>query len=182
MKKIFLTVVTLASLLGLMVSPMTVMAADTGTIECSVSGKLVSVTITTDGTVNYGALSTGTTKNTILYDASTNPNGMTPADSQAALNDGTVAEDFKITSSVADGVTDWILSEDTGENTFTHKASIDNGQSWIAMPLPGTYVTFATNVAPNTSQTFNLQLGMPTSTTDYGTHTITITILATEHL
>jgi C1A family cysteine protease len=127
---------------------------------------VVSVAVTS-GTVTYGTVALGTTKNTI-----------TLGQTQTAKNDGTVAENFKIMSSDAtrSGGTTWMLASAQGNNQFTHAFSTNGGSSWTAMTT--SYQTLKTGVAPNGTQTFDLQIGMPTATDDYQEHTVIVTILA----
>ncbi|MCK4388142.1 MAG: hypothetical protein KAW00_05155 [Dehalococcoidia bacterium] len=131
---------------------------------------IISITVT-DGTVAYGTVAVGATEDTTASGVN---------DTQTATNNGNVAEKFQIKSSNAIGATDWTLGSSQGDNTFTHKASIDGGNNWsIAMEVAGTYYELVASVPVDGSQTFDLQIGMPTSITDYGEHTITVTVLAT---
>lgn len=155
-------------------------------VPSRVEHNTISLSITTDGQVAYGVLNTSATKNTALYNAGTNTNGMTPADTQTVQNTSTASEvvDFKIKSSNAihAGGTDWMLGATAAPNAFTHTASIDGfTTSIIAMTVADTYVTLKTGVAAGVSQTFDLKIGMPTSVSDYGVHTITVTVLAVAH-
>ncbi len=148
---------------------MPVAAAETGVVNCTVSGQLVSVTVS-DGIVNYGVLALGASKDTLASNLN---------DKQTATNTGTVTETFNISSSNADGATqDWTLADFSGENQFAHQYSVDNGGEWI--PLTAGYQQLADSKTAESSTTFDLRLIMPTSTTDYGTHTITITVQAVQ--
>ena len=138
-------------------------------LRARVSEGLVSVTVT-PSTIAYGTVALGTTKDTI-----------TLGQLLTVTNNGTVAENFKIKSSNAtrSGGTTWTLAATVGNNIFTHKYSKTRPTpTWLGMDVADTYYDLATNVAPNGTQTFDLQIGMPTSTTDYWEHTIIITILA----
>jgi len=166
MKSKILALVGVVALVSLLLPTVVFSAEDT--VTCTVSAFLVSVTVT-DGSVAYGALEVGTSNNTIAL-------GQT----QTVTNTGTVDEDFSISSSNAIGASqNWTLGASAGANVFTHSASIDSGSTWpITMTVAGAYYTLKNGVTNGGNQTFDLQIGMPTSTTDYLEHTITVTVLA----
>jgi len=165
MKRRILALVVALALVALVV-PAAVFAADTGTVTCTVTATLVSVTVT-DGNIAYGALALGANITTIAL-----------TDTQTATNSGTVAENFTIKSSNATriGGTNWTLAGTIGSNQYKHEFSINSGSSWTAMTT--SYQTLKTNVAASGNQTFDLQITMPSSTTDYLEHTITVTVMA----
>ena len=168
-RKIVGVALVLALALGALI-PAAVFAVETGEVSCTVSGKLISATITSDGTVAYGILGVSATQDTV-----------TLTDTQTAKNNGTVAEDLKIKSSSAIGGTQWTLGSSQGANIFTHKASID-GSTWnIPMTEADVYVALKGNVLVDGTQTFDLQIGMPSTITDYSAKTITVTVGASEY-
>jgi C1A family cysteine protease len=136
-------------------------------LRARVSEGVVSVVVT-PASIAYGTVALGTSKNTTLGQHLT------------VTNNGTVAENFKIKSSNAtrDGGTTWALGATPGNNTFTHAFSTNGGGSWPLMGVADNYYPLASNISPNGTQTFDLQIGMPASTNDYAQHTIIITILA----
>ncbi len=133
------------------------------------TAKVISVTITTDGTISYGILNFGGQKSTIDV-----------SDTQTAKNDGNIAEDFTITTSNAAGGTGWTLGSSSGINVFVHEFSTTGGSSWIKFTTADSYQSFVTNVAANTTQNFDLRVTTPSSS-DAVSKTITVTILATQH-
>lgn len=168
MKKRILAVVAVLALVGALV-PAIVFAAE-ATVTCTVSAVLVSVTVT-DGSVAYGTLALGANTTTLAL-----------ADTQTATNNGTVAEDFNIESSNATrgGGTNWTLVTTTpGSNEFKHEFSTNSGSSWAAMTT--SYQTLKSNVLSSSNQTFDLRITMPSSTSDYLQHTITVTVQAVQH-
>jgi C1A family cysteine protease len=136
-------------------------------LRARVSEGVVSLVVA-PSTIAYGTVALGTSKNTTLGQQLT------------VTNNGTVAENFKIKSSNATrvGGTTWALGATPGSNTFTHAFSTNGGGSWSLMGVADNYYPLASNISPNGTQTFDLQIGMPTSTNDYAQHTIIITILA----
>jgi hypothetical protein len=121
----------------------------------------------TPASIAYGTVALGTSKNT------------TPGQQLTVTNNGGVTADFRIKSSNAtrDGGTTWTLVTDAPDlNEFKHEFSINSGSNWTA--LTASYQSLATGIAPNATQAFDLQITMPSSTTDYLEHTIIITILA----
>jgi len=136
-------------------------------LRARVSEGVVSVVVT-PASIAYGTVVLGASKNT------------TPGQQLTITNNGTVNENFKIKSSNAtrEGGTTWALGATAGNNTFTHAFSTNGGSNWTPMSTPDAYYDLATGIAPGANQTFDLQITMPDSTTDYLEHTIIITILA----
>ena len=135
-------------------------------LRVRVSEAGVSVAVT-PASIAYGTVALGTSKNT------------TPGQQLTVTNNGGVTADFRIKSSNAtrDGGTTWTLVTDAPDlNEFKHEFSINSGSNWTA--LTASYQSLATGIAPNATQAFDLQITMPSSTTDYLEHTIIITILA----
>jgi len=187
MKKRILALVAVLAVVGLLL-PATVFAAVEDTVECTVTATLVAVTVE-DGSVAYGTLALGTTKNTALYDDPDNLNGMATAQTQTITNTGTVAEDFSIRTEDALGTIHWMLHATTpSTDQFTHAYNVADAAytgsgtitftKWAASNV-GENV--ATDVAVDGVKYLELEISMPTSVTDAGTHTITVTVLATQH-
>ncbi len=132
---------------------------------------VISVSITTSGTVSYGNLQFNTVKSTIDLGST-----------QTAKNDGNVAEDFTIKTSNATGGTGWTLGSSAGTNIFVHEFSSNSGSTWTKFAAADTYsaTNLATNLAANGTQNFDLRITTPTSS-DAVSKSITITILATQH-
>jgi len=170
MKRRILALVVALALVALVV-PAAVFAAE-DTVTCTVSATLVAVEITTDGTVTYGTLDLSATKNTLSGELN---------DTQTAKNTGTVDEIFKIKSTDAtSGGTNWVLAATIDADQFKHEFSIDSTFPGTAMTPKDTYFTLAASIAPNGEQSFDLQITMPSSATDYQQHDITVTVLAEE--
>lgn len=171
--------------------PAAAFAATEGTVGCTVSGKLIALTVT-DGSIAFGTLDLGTTKNSALYDASNNADGLTPAQTQTITNTGTVAEDFNMKTSNAIGSTNWTLHATTpGSELFTY-AYLVSDTAYDGSVAIGAFTKWATadsyvadaggdDVAASGVKYLELEIGMPTSTADYGEHTITVTVQAVEH-
>jgi hypothetical protein len=167
MKGKILSIALALALIATMIIPMAALADTSGTVTCTVSAELVSVVIT-NGTVNYGVVALSGNNDTIGQ-----------AGHPTAQNNGSVAEDFTISSSIADGASqDWTLGSTAGNNQFVHNYKVGAG-NWTEITSGG--VSLASNVSPTLSTVFDLQILMPTATTDYGPHTITVTILATKN-
>jgi hypothetical protein len=172
MRKRIVAIIAVVALMGLLL-PASVFAADTGAVTCTVSAVMVSVSVS-PGSVAYGTLNVGTTENTLVGELN---------DTQTATNDGSGTENFNIKSSDASGTTAWTLVDTgaPGANEFKHEFSTDSGTNWTAMPADHTYTSLATGITATTgTQTFDLQITMPASTTDYGAHTITVTVQAVQ--
>ena len=171
--------------------PAAAFAADEGTVECTVSGKLIALTVT-DGSIAFGTVDLSTSKNSAVYNDPNNTNGVTPAQTQTITNTGSVAEDFNMKTSNAIGGTDWTLHAATpAGDVFTYGYLVSDtaydGTSGIGAftkwTATGSYVAEAggDNVAASGVKYLELEIGMPTSTTDGDEKTITVTVQATEH-
>lgn len=132
---------------------------------------VISVTITTDGIVDYGGVAIGTNKSTIDL-----------SDTQTVKNDGNVAEDLTIKTSNATGGTGWTLGASAGTNIFVHEFYTAAIGSWTKFSAADTYsaTPLVTDLAVDGTQNFDLRLTAPTSS-DPTQKSITVTILATKH-
>jgi hypothetical protein len=165
MKKLLIIIGVLVLMTALV--PTAVLAAtDAKDVTCTVTAKLVSITVL-DGSVAYGVLEVGSTKSTLAGEL---------ADTQTVTNTGNVAVDLDIKSSNASGGTGWTLAESSGPNAFVHQFSINSGDNWTN--LTTSYQTLATGIAYAGTQTFDLQITMPTES-DNAEKTITVSVLAT---
>jgi hypothetical protein len=183
MKKRILALVAVLALVGALV-PATIFADATGTVTCTVSAALVSLTVS-PGTVAYGPLALNTTQNTAQYNAINNPSGMATPQTQTITNTGNVAVNCWVKTSNAIGGTNWTLGNTAGADIFTHAwhmvealytgAGNITFYKWAAVD---TYVGAGSTIGPMLDNHLELQIGMPTSVTDAGTHTITITVMA----
>jgi hypothetical protein len=168
MKRILSISLVLALALMVLV-PMTAVWGAEDSVTCTVTGENVSVSVT-DGEVTYGTLGVDAVKNTLS-------GGLD--DLQTATNDGNVTADFNIKCSNAidgDSGTDWTLDSTTGQDQFTHEFSTD--ATFPGTALTGTYQTLATGITASGTETFDLQITMPSSITDYSVKTITVTVQA----
>ncbi len=147
-----------------------ILASDS--VGATVTPKLVSITITTDGTVAYGTLD---------LDGETTTINLT--DTQTVENNGSVTADFTIMSSDAvGGATPWTLVTATGSaDEFIHKFATDGGNIWttFAAADPTTY-TFVDGIAASDTAALDLFIGIPSETTVYDAKSITVTLQASE--
>lgn len=143
-------------------------AAETGTITATVSAQNISIGVSS-GTVTYGVVGTGSSKST------TN----TGTDqTQVATNQGNVAETFNIKGQTAGG---WNLASVAGSEAYFHRwctTNCDSSPTWYSLSTG--YTTLATGVAASATQAFDLLVGTPSITTDYSTHSVDVTVQATQ--
>lgn len=138
--------------------------------QATTTAAVVSVTVTTDGSIAYGTLSSADNKSTIQL-----------SDTQTAQNDGNVAEDFNIKTSAATGGTGWTLGAAAGSNIFVHEFSTNSGGNWTKFTTADSYQTLITNIAASGTQNFDLRFTAPNPSSDVVQKTITITIQAVQH-
>jgi hypothetical protein len=181
MKKIIMALV-LATILTSTLLPATAFAASTGTVTATVTAGTISVTVS-DGTVSYGTLPLDTVKNTAQYDATNNTAGMsTPQTQTIDIPDGVTVDMSIKTSNAVGSSQDWTVGSSSGSETFTHAYNVADAAytggsaiaftTWAAADTDATVASGVTNV----TKYLELQLGMPTDTTDMGAHTITVTV------
>lgn len=128
-------------------------------------GDFVSVTVTSDGLVEYGAVANS--RSTLDL-----------SDTQTVQNDGTLTANLNIKTSNAVGGVPWVIGSTPGSDVFTHEFSTNSGGAWTLFTAADSYQTLATGLAPGNSQAFDLRLTVPSSTSDTVQKSLDITIQA----
>ncbi|KKR81513.1 MAG: Wsc4p [Candidatus Daviesbacteria bacterium GW2011_GWA1_41_61] len=141
-----------------------VKAASTASVTATVTVQNISVTVT-DGTVAYGTLATSVSADT------------NPADTQTATNNGNITENFNI---LGQNSANWTLGAAAGANTYVHKfcTATCTTPPTNYTALTTSYQTLATSVAASGTQTFDLEISTPTSSTNYTAQSVDITVQA----
>jgi len=125
-----------------------------------------SISITSDGTIQYGFIDLNTSSSTV------------GGDTQTATNNGSVNEKINVRSSNAIGGVSWLLASTVASDQYTHEFSTTTGASWTIMPDSSTYVTASPFVTPSGTTDFDFRLTVPTGTSDFVEKAITITVQA----
>lgn len=135
----------------------------------TIEAVVISVSITSDGFVEYGYVPLSGTKSTIEL-----------PDTQNATNSGNVTEKFNIkTSNATSSSSTWTLGSATGtQNVYIHEFATSSG--WVKFAAADSYQRLVEGVTQNSSQNFDLRIGIPSSVSDYEQKTIYITIQATQ--
>lgn len=167
--KSFFATIGILSLIGMMVIGLA-QAGDTATVSATVTVQNISVTVA-DGLVAYGTLAVSGTKDTTSSGVN---------NSQTATNNGNLTETFNIKGANSTGCV-WTLASSQGSEQYFHKfcnnGTCDSSPVWTA--LTGSYQTLATGKAVSGTQEFDLQIGVPSSTSCYTEATISVTVQAT---
>ncbi len=140
-------------------------AATTGTVAATVTVQNISVSVT-DGTVAYGTLGTGSSADT------------NPADTQTATNNGNITENLNIKGQNS---ANWTLGASAGADTYVHKfctASCTTPPTNYTA-LTTNYQTLAASVVTSGTQTFDLEISTPTTSTNYTQQSVDVTVQAT---
>ena len=135
-------------------------------VNLNVIPAVVSVSIS-DGIVNYGITAINSNKDTTASGID---------DSQTATNNGNATENFNIKGQNSDN---WTLAETAGEEIYTHKfctSNCDSSPVWTA--LTTSYQTLAIGVNVDGTQSFDLQIGTPTTTSNYTQQNVDVTVQA----
>jgi len=171
MTKQFIATILILGVIGMVVGA--VVRAATGTVSCTVTPKLISVTVT-DGEVHYGTVEVDSEKSS-----------KDVGENQTVTNNGSVNEKIEVKTSNASGGTAWTAAGTAGNNQFVHywSANPDAGSpTWTAWTAADVYATLVASLAKDGTQALGLKIHTPTVTTDYVEKSITVTVLATEAL
>lgn len=134
------------------------------------------ISIIANNTFDYGILPLGTNSTKSTIDLNKTP---------VIENTGNVDVDLDVKSSDAEGNgQNWelVASAAIATDKYCHQYSTNSGASWINFPSPaGAWASgIITNMAPSATANLDLQILMPTGSTDITEKSITVTILATE--
>lgn len=144
--------------------------------EVNFTTAIISITITSDGSISYGIVPVSTSKDTTS-------SGLN--DTQVASNNGSVAEDFNIKGQNSSG---WTLAGSAGSEQYVHAFCTtgsgspdpcDSSPTWTA--LTTSYQSLASNVAVSGNQRFDLKITMPTGTTATAQQSVDVTVQAVIH-
>lgn len=143
-------------------------AATTADVAATVTVQNVSVSVSS-GTVNYGTLATNTSAGT---------NG---SNTQTVTNAGNVAEDFNIRGQNS---ANWTLAGSAGTDTYVHRFCVATCGS-----APTNYTGLTTsyaalgagNIASSGTQTFDLHITTPTSSSVFTQQSVNVTVQAVAH-
>lgn len=143
-------------------------AGTTATVAATVTVQNISVSVT-DGSVAYGNLATNSSAGT---------NG---TDTQTATNNGNVAEDLTIKGQNS---ANWTL--DTANSTTDHYIHKFCTSSCASAPtnytaLTTSYQALASNVAANGTQTFDLYITTPQTSSVFTQQSVDVTVQAAIH-
>ena len=146
-----------------------VFAADTGQVAATVTAQNISLSVS-DGTISYGILAVSTTKATV---------NLAPVDTQTVTNDGNVTEQFNIKGTDS---ADWTLESAVGAaDEYVHKfcasscATPPTGYTALA---EASYTTLAASVAPAGTQSLDLEISTPSSSTVFTSQNVNVVVQA----
>lgn len=161
--KTTLAIITLA-VIGVVLSHQSAFAGTTATVTSTVTVQNVSVSVS-DGSISYGTLATNSSAGT---------NG---TDLQTATNNGNVTEDLNIKGQNS---ANWTLGATAGADQYTHKFCVT---SCATAPtnytaLTTSYQSLKTSLATSGTQTFDLYITTPTSSTNFTQQSVDIIVQA----
>lgn len=129
------------------------------------TGLAVAITLTTDGTIPFGIVALGATRDT-TNDVQT-----------VQVTTGPANLSVKSTT-FSDGINTWTLGAGNGANQVKWEFSKD-GAAWTTITPADTLFTLDNNVAQGDTRNLYLRLTMPSSTTSNNQHSAVATIVAT---
>ncbi|MCH8741915.1 S8 family serine peptidase [Patescibacteria group bacterium] len=130
---------------------------------------VVSISLTTDGLVEFGILPLGSTEDTT-------PSGINDVQT-ISIDTGPADLDIKSTVFSDNGNT-WSLGSTNGANQVKWEFSAD-ASAWNTFLTPNTLTDLANNVAQGVTQNLYLRITMPTDTASANQYSSTVTIVAT---
>lgn len=141
---------------------------DSSTCNTFTTVPAVSISVTSDGSVSYGTLAAGVTRDTTaggLNDPQT-----------VSVDSGPANLNIK-SGAFSDGSDTWTLGAANGANQAKWEFSKD-GSVWNTFSVVDSLYTFDTNVAQSATRSLYLRLTMPTSFANHNPHSSTVTIVA----
>ena len=143
-----------------------VMAADSDSVSATVTVQNISLSVE-DGTIAYGILVAGASKSTIDL-----------TDTQIVTNDGNVAEKFNIKGTDS---ANWTLEAAIGTDQYVHKfcaAACGTPPTNYTALAEASYTTLAASVAPLGTQSLDLEITAPSSSTVFTSQDVNVTVQA----
>jgi len=140
------------------------------TITCSVTARDIAISVTTDGTIDYGNVDLSSSTSTL-------PNAID--DVQTASNDGSTAK-ISVKTSNATPATGWTSVESfNGSNDeFIHSFTTTTSPTWQVITEAGEYETASSTVEAGGTLDFYFQIETDDAYTDYTAKSITLTVQA----
>lgn len=152
---------------GLSLNTFSVEAADSSTVNATVTLENISVSVA-DGTVEYGVMSFNSSKGTISSQLN---------DPQTATNNGNIQVDFNIRGQNSD---DWALASSAGADQYVHRfcdTSCDTPPTNFTA-LSTDYQTLEEEVDETDTHTFHLHLTTPTSSSSFDEQEVHVVVQA----
>jgi hypothetical protein len=163
-------VISLSVLLGLcafVATSLPVQAASTAAVDATVTVQNVSVSLT-DAVVTYGTIAVNTSKGTRSGDL---------GDTQTAQNDSNVTVQLNIRGA---NTAAWTLAGSAGADQYVHRFCIATCGTPVTnyTALTTSYQTLNASVASSATQTFDLYLTTPTSSSSFSQQSVDVTVQA----
>ena len=145
-----------------------VFAADTVQVSATVTAQNISLSVS-DGTISYGILAVSTTKATV---------NLAPVDTQTVTNDGNVTEQFNIKGTDS---ANWTLENAVGADQYVHKfcaSSCGTPPTNYTALSEASYTTLAASIAPLGTQSLDLEISTPSSSTVFTSQNVNVMVQA----
>lgn len=137
-------------------------------LDISARTAIISITLTTDGSVNFGTVALNVSKDTT-------PSGIN--DPENIRVDAGPADLSVRSTGFSDGSNNWNLGTSPGINQIKWDFSKD-GSTWTNFAAAGTNYPFDSAVSELDTRDLNLRLTLPTGTSSNNAHSATVTIVA----
>ncbi len=169
-----LSSICLVVVTGLMAATLVYGVSSTGSVSTTITAQNISVGIG-DGSVAYGSVPLGSSASTTVNGGLNGGLG----DTQSATNTGNITENFNIKGQ---NTTNWTLAATAGSEQFAHKfcnnGSCNASPTWTAMTT--NYQSLATGITTSGTQSFDLQILVPTATAYFTQQAADVIVQATQ--
>ncbi len=142
-----------------------VFAANEGTVTATVTIQNISLTVG-DGTITYGILALSSTNTTVAL-----------TDTQTITNNGNVPINVNIKGQ---NTTSWTLAATIGSNQYIHQYCLATCGTYPTnyTPMTTTYSLAKSNLAASGTQSIDLGISTPSSSTDYTEQSVNVMVQA----
>lgn len=145
-----------------------VLGAETS-VTATVTAEVIALSITANSSINYGAVST-------TADTTSSGKNVSPT----VQNDGSVNEDFQLKGTNS---ANWTLAGAAGDAIYAHKechANCDSAPTWVALSSGSYTSNIFSAVAPAASNSFDLQITVPTLNAGVTQQNVNVFVQATK--
>ncbi len=173
-QKFPLSSVCLLVVTGILAASLVYGASSTSSVTATVTAQNISIGVG-DGSIAYGTVALSSSASTTVNGGLNGGLG----DTQSATNTGNITENFNIKGQ---NTTNWTLGATAGSEQYAHKfcnnGTCNASPSWTA--LTTNYQTLASGITTSGTQSFDMQILIPSSTATFTVQNPDVIVQATQ--